>query len=117
MDRSLSLAYIARVRGYLHCQAVLPSTNTCFSRTDNVISVCSQFTEPKVTVHAHSVILIMPYPRLVIAMGAVMPIVDGFFVGLRLFTKQRKTRYGLDDYLIILALVRLQKSPSIYFPE
>ena len=49
----------------------------------------------------------MVYPALVIAMGVVMPLLDALFVGLRLYTKRGKTRYGSDDYLIILALVRI----------
>ena len=47
----------------------------------------------------------MPSTQLIIAMGAIMPIVDSFLVGLRLYAKHGKTRYGLDDYLILLALV------------
>lgn len=47
----------------------------------------------------------MPSPELVIAMGAVMPLVDSLFVSLRLYAKHGKARYGLDDYFILLALV------------
>ena len=47
----------------------------------------------------------MPSPHLVIAMGAVMPIFDSFFVGLRFYAKHGKAQYGLDDYLILVALV------------
>ncbi len=55
----------------------------------------------------------MPSPQLVIAMGAVMPIVDFLFVGLRLYAKHGKVRYGLDDYLILLALVTTFSLPRI----
>ena len=57
----------------------------------------------------------MPSPQLVIAMGVVMPIVDTFFVGIRLYAKRGKAPYGLDDYLILVALVGSRiRSPVSY---
>lgn len=57
----------------------------------------------------------MPSPDLVIAMGAAMPLVDCMFVGLRLYAKHGKARYGLDDYFILLALVITFFTTAIIF--
>lgn len=47
----------------------------------------------------------MIVPSEVIAMGVVMPVVDGVFLLLRFYTRSGTVKYGVDDYLILFAFV------------
>ena len=47
----------------------------------------------------------MPTPAEVIAMGVVMPVVDAAIVFLRFYAR-RGGKYGIDDFLVLFALVK-----------
>lgn len=47
----------------------------------------------------------MPTTGDVIAMGSILPILDLMAVALRFFAKHKKTRCGVDDYLMLFSLV------------